>query len=446
MAGYIGNIPVPQGTQTRQNFTATASQTSFPTIGYTAGFIDVYLNGVKLINGTDFTATNGSDVVLTTAASASDVLDVVIFDTFTSSNGTFNDATLKNNVTLKNDTEEDSDGGRASKIIYQGEQSGGEISTLAEIQASHYGTSDDQKGTLIFRTNDGSDGTSPTEAARIDSDRNFLVGQIAQATNVTGFSARANSLSHFCRDTSSTGSGVLLLNKKTGSGDVLVIQKDDSTIGKLGVASGGGSDGLYIGDGDVGLELDDANNAIYPYNTTTLSSSDDVIDLGDSNKRFKDLYLSGGIYLGGTGSANYLTDYEEGTFTPVLADATSGGNTSTVGVVVGRYTKVGQIVHVNIITANINTSGLTSGNPVYVQGLPFAGATVTGISQHLGGVRTDSINVASGCFGINFLIGSGQAYGAFYENNDNSGDTIITWADVQSSPNGDLFVTGTYEI
>ena len=81
MAGYVGNIPVPQGTQTRQSFTATASQTSFPTIGYTAGFIDVYLNGIKLVSGTDFTASNGSDVVLTTGAAVNDVLDVVIFDT-----------------------------------------------------------------------------------------------------------------------------------------------------------------------------------------------------------------------------------------------------------------------------------------------------------------------------------------------------------------------------
>ena len=64
MAGYVGNIPVPQGTQTRQTFTATASQTSFPTLGYTAGFIDVYLNGVKLLDTVDYAATNGSDVVL----------------------------------------------------------------------------------------------------------------------------------------------------------------------------------------------------------------------------------------------------------------------------------------------------------------------------------------------------------------------------------------------
>ncbi len=178
MAGYVGNIPVPQATQTRQSFTATASQTSFPTIGYTEGFFDCHLNGVKLLAGVDFNVGggNGSDVILATGAALNDILEVTIFDTFDTSSGTFSSTTLKNNVTLKNDTHEDSDGGRASKIIYQGEQSGGEISTLAEIQASHDGTADDQKGDLIFRTNDGSDGASPTEAMRIDSGQNLGLG------------------------------------------------------------------------------------------------------------------------------------------------------------------------------------------------------------------------------------------------------------------------------
>jgi hypothetical protein len=79
MSAYIGNIPVPQATQTRQTFTATASQTTFNTAGYTAGFVDVYMNGVKLVDGTDFTATNGSTVVLTTGAAASDIIDIVMF-------------------------------------------------------------------------------------------------------------------------------------------------------------------------------------------------------------------------------------------------------------------------------------------------------------------------------------------------------------------------------
>ena len=79
MSGYIGPAPVPQSTQTRQTFTATSGQTSFATAGYTAGFVDVYMNGVRLVDGTDFTATNGSDVVLTTGAATGDIIDVLMF-------------------------------------------------------------------------------------------------------------------------------------------------------------------------------------------------------------------------------------------------------------------------------------------------------------------------------------------------------------------------------
>ena len=71
---------------------------------------------------------------------------------------------------LKNTSEEDTEGGREGKITFKGEQSGGEESTLAQIESAHDGTSDDQKGDLIFKTNDGSDGASPTERMRIDSD------------------------------------------------------------------------------------------------------------------------------------------------------------------------------------------------------------------------------------------------------------------------------------
>ena len=79
MSGYIGPAPVPQATQTRQTFTATSGQTSFATAGYTAGFVDVYMNGVRLVDGTDFAAANGSDVVLTTGAATGDIIDVLMF-------------------------------------------------------------------------------------------------------------------------------------------------------------------------------------------------------------------------------------------------------------------------------------------------------------------------------------------------------------------------------
>ena len=82
MAGYVGNAPLPQATQTRDLITATAGQTTFPTGGYTPQFLDVHLNGILLVNGTDYTAGNGSDVVLSVGCSAGDILSVIAYSTF----------------------------------------------------------------------------------------------------------------------------------------------------------------------------------------------------------------------------------------------------------------------------------------------------------------------------------------------------------------------------
>lgn len=79
MSGYIGNIPVPQATQTRQTFDCTAGQTTFNTAGYTPGFVDVYMNGIKLLETLDFAATNGSDIVLTSGAAVNDIIDIIIY-------------------------------------------------------------------------------------------------------------------------------------------------------------------------------------------------------------------------------------------------------------------------------------------------------------------------------------------------------------------------------
>ena len=51
-------------------------------LAYDAGYIDVYLNGVKLLNGTDVTVTSGSSVVLASGATTGDVVDIVAYGTF----------------------------------------------------------------------------------------------------------------------------------------------------------------------------------------------------------------------------------------------------------------------------------------------------------------------------------------------------------------------------
>ncbi len=96
MAGYLGSVPVPQATQHRETFTATAGQTTFNTAGYTPQFIDVYLNGVHL-SPADVTATNGSDVVLS-ACLVNDIVDVVSYTPFEVASQTFTGTTTMTDV------------------------------------------------------------------------------------------------------------------------------------------------------------------------------------------------------------------------------------------------------------------------------------------------------------------------------------------------------------
>jgi hypothetical protein len=77
---YIGNTPGVSSQRLVTSFTATAAQTTFtPTNGYVVGYVDVYFNGVKLIVGDDYTASNGVTVVLTSPAAAGDSVELVAY-------------------------------------------------------------------------------------------------------------------------------------------------------------------------------------------------------------------------------------------------------------------------------------------------------------------------------------------------------------------------------
>jgi len=96
-------------TYTKTLFVATASQTTF-TATYTAGRVDVYSNGVKLVDITDYTATNGTSVVLTSGAVVGDNIEVIAWDTFevanaaSSAQGALADgALLRANLTSETD-------------------------------------------------------------------------------------------------------------------------------------------------------------------------------------------------------------------------------------------------------------------------------------------------------------------------------------------------------
>jgi hypothetical protein len=79
--GWVNAGSSVNGTSERQTYTATAGQTTFA-VTYDAGFVDVWLNGVKLLVGTDFTATSGTNIVLASGAAVNDIVDIIAFGTF----------------------------------------------------------------------------------------------------------------------------------------------------------------------------------------------------------------------------------------------------------------------------------------------------------------------------------------------------------------------------
>ena len=71
---YIGQ-GLEQGRRQLFTFTATASQTTF-SASYSPGFVDVYQNGILLAPG-DYTATNGTSVVLAVGAAVNDEITII---------------------------------------------------------------------------------------------------------------------------------------------------------------------------------------------------------------------------------------------------------------------------------------------------------------------------------------------------------------------------------
>ena len=208
-------------------------------------------------------------------------------------------------------------------------------------------------------TSPGIDDNADATAITIDSSEAVLVGKTSNTFSQQGVVLRANNDSQITRD----GGNPLSLNRTSSDGDIAKFFKDGTTVGSI--RSGGNA--IQIGTTNTGLYFADNIDSIAPYDISGGSVRDNAIDLGYSGGRYKDAYLSGGVYLGGTGSANKLDDYEEGTWTPTMIGSSSAG-TMTYTDRIGRYQKVGRLVTIHFYIAG--NSGNGSGN-LLVAGLPF---------------------------------------------------------------------------
>jgi len=207
-----------------------------------------------------------------------------------------------------------------------------------------------------------------SESMRLTSAGNFLAAttdtSLFNNTTGGGFMVAGSS----GRTDMARQANVVATMNRTGNsdGDILEFRKDGSVVGSIGTNGGY----IHVGSDDVNLRFHAAANAILPA-TTGGATRNSAIDLGTSGAKYKDLYLSGGVYLGGTGSANKISEYEIGSWTPVIKGNASGNN-ATMITADARYTKVGSLLYVSAFLNTINFGAITSGTHVVLTGLPYA--------------------------------------------------------------------------
>jgi len=215
------------------------------------------------------------------------------------------------------------------------------VSSIGKIVYSH--SSDDMKFT-----------TANSEAMRIDSSGSLLVGKTSDAFAGEGLVFSPGSASSINRD----NGNVISLRRDTSDGNIIQLYKDTTNIGSIGIVN---NNNLFIQGDSTNSGLQCGTNNILPVQNG--ANADNTIDLGLSTIRWKDLYLGGGAYLGGTGTANKLDDYEEGSWTPTA----SSGVTAVSGS--AKYRKVGSLVYVQ---AYLDGIAGKSANNLIIGGLPFS--------------------------------------------------------------------------
>ena len=144
-------------------------------------------------------------------------------------------------------------------------------------------------GVFVVKT-----GSTPAEAMRVDGSGNLLVGKTSASFTTAGLELRNGGPAIFGRSQAEP----LILNRLTTDGGIVNFNKDGTTVGTIGSVSSGVAGISFVNPTYGGIRT--ADYRINPVNGSGVNF-DNSIDLGAGGTRWKDLYLAGGVYLGGTG-------------------------------------------------------------------------------------------------------------------------------------------------
>jgi hypothetical protein len=150
----------------------------------------------------------------------------------------------------------------------------------------------------------------------------------------------------------------------------------------------------------------------------------------------------------GTGTSELFNDYEEGTWSPVVWDASTGGNACTMAtgiVTFGSYTKIGRIVNIQGMFRIAGVSGVTTSNIAWIRSLPFApGAdqsTFTGGNVS----RINFVDTPAGCINLGIAVRTDGAM-SVTTGFDTLAASALTIAQISSNASNFLSFNVTYAV
>lgn len=229
--------------------------------------------------------------------------------------------------------------------------------------------------------------------------------------------------------------GELTFNGDIDVGSDLKVDGDLEVTGTIAVgnSSAGAKIDVSTGAGEYALRLENGSGAYFRVKDGGLTEVGGNVKFTNAGSGIDFSATSG------TGTSELFDDYEEGDFIPVVSDAASGGNNASgYASQVGKYTKVGRMVHFTIKIQNINTSGMTSGNDVFVTGLPFTSSSASNCmcSTLITGITFTGRVEAMVLSGQSYLKLTEVASGASFED-------LITVGELTSGT-ADIFFNGSY--
>ena len=231
-----------------------------------------------------------------------------------------------------------------------------------------------------------------------------------------------------------------------GNGSANQFYKNSDTAGIITHSSMTESSSGVISIGDI--DIDGTTRTITTGVGQTVGFSTDIEVQGSVSISSGNLVLASGSGIDfsatadGTGATNVnelFDDYEEGEFTPVFRGSTTAG--TYTGTFNGFYTKIGNLVSIDIQMSNITASAAGSGN-LEIAGLPFVSAT--GVASQ-GAIRYDSFNVNDTADGLVPVISNNSDSMLIFEVGDDRGDSSTNVGDITSGAT-DIFISIVYRV